>query len=787
MKFVKYEFLKIITNKLFIFTFLVLWFMNLLFLNYQNYLAPENDIPSKAYKLLETDLKDKNNSEKGKYINQLYERAKAINIIYNIQSSIKSDNPAIRDFANNLRDENKELYNKYYEESKNPKWRYTGDENTELSFLETIKNDYDKVNNYHKYLSDIIDESETIENASIFKSKDKVSLKSISKTADAYKKMQDISVSYEASVSAKKIASTTITDFFVLILVFLFSTILIIEEKEKNLFNIIKSTKNGYIVTIISKIVSLFIGVFFICVLFYGINYIYYFITLGYGNIFSPIQSVSMFMLSTIKVNILEYILIIFFAKWIYMVLLGILIFYLSIKLNNISEVLMILFIIVLINLFIFNNIDITSNINLFHSFNLINLINTNEIFRIYDNLRFFNILVSKTSSLLILQILMVITFIILSIFKYLKSMKSNIKENMILGKLKRFKLIKNIRLNNIFSFELYKMLVINKCFLIIILFLLFILYDFKNQNFSLSYNEMFYKNYMDILSGELNEKKEKLIKEKLEEYEYAERQLEIINNKVIDGELSNIDGMILSQPYEDILATKNVFNRIENKYNYIKENKNASFVYDTGYNQLFRINKSYNSHDIYLILITIISILGLFVMEYRTGFIQILNTTKNGRIKTARGKVLVSIIVCTFIYIISIVPEILKVYKMYGFTNINESIVSLEVFSNLPSYISIFNYLIIFYVVRYISYILIILLIEFISLKFKNIIFSFIVSIFVLLMPYILSMLNIFKIDMFPFMDLSIVRENIIYVFIIPFIVIVIIFLYNSVVKRLE
>lgn len=228
MKLNKFEFLKIITNKLFIVLFLILWVLNLLFLNYQNYSESKNGIPYEAYKILETDLKGKAHEEKGKYINELYERVKAINVIYNIQGNAKSENQAIREYANSLREENEELYNKYYEESKNPTWKYTGDASAEWVFLESIKNDYDKVSNYQGSLNDILASAETQQSVSIFKTKDEVSIKSITKTAETYKDMQSVIINYEIGKGIEKISNTNLTDFFVLILIFIISTILII-------------------------------------------------------------------------------------------------------------------------------------------------------------------------------------------------------------------------------------------------------------------------------------------------------------------------------------------------------------------------------------------------------------------------------------------------------------------------------------------------------------------------------------------------------------------------------
>ena len=80
----------------------------------------------------------------------------------------------------------------------------------------------------------------------------------------------------------------------------------------------------------------------------------------------------------------------------------------------------------------------------------------------------------------------------------------------------------------------------------------------------------------MDILSGDLTPEKEVLIQNTIEEYTRANEGLSAINERIEKGEISNIEGRMLSQPYEDILATREIFNRIEEKYDYIKENPKA-------------------------------------------------------------------------------------------------------------------------------------------------------------------------------------------------------------------
>lgn len=119
MKLVKFEFLKVITNKLFLITFFILACFNFLFLTYGGFTESKNRIPYESYRLLASDLKDKSMQEKGTFINEIYERVYGISLIYNIQGSLSSENPGMREFGESLREENKDLYNKYYEEASN--------------------------------------------------------------------------------------------------------------------------------------------------------------------------------------------------------------------------------------------------------------------------------------------------------------------------------------------------------------------------------------------------------------------------------------------------------------------------------------------------------------------------------------------------------------------------------------------------------------------------------------------------------------------------------------------
>ncbi len=789
MRLVTFEFLKIVTSKRFLITFFLLLGINFAFLTYSGYRESKTSIPYQAYRLLEHDLKGKTNEEKGAFLKKEYERVSGLYLIYTIQNSLKSENPSMRNYGEALREENKELYNQYYEMSKcNQVFKYTKDIYIEQSFLEKMKNDYDKVNHYDKEINAILEEAEILQSIVLFnKTNDNLSLKTITRTATAYKEMLGTPINFEIEKGIEKVTSLSLTDFFVLIMIFLFSSILITEEKEKNLFTIIKSTKNGQSKTIIAKITALFLGVLLVNFIFYGMNFVYYALFVGYGDLSSTLQSLPLFMFSTLKINIFEYLFLFFLTKVLIFFLIGMIMFYFSIHFNHSVTCLISITTLILIDFFLLKTIDVNSSINLFRAFNLIYLVNTNSIYQIYGNLQFGNLLFEKSSILLILQMTFIIFFISLSLFKYLKSMSITLKENRIFSKIRNFKLFKKLGFKSVLAFETYKLLFTNKVLLISLLFLCLLGFNYKNQSFNLSYNEMFYKGYMDVLKGDLTKEKEDRILNIKKEYDEAQAKINEIIKLYEKGEVTFTEASIAQMPYEDILATKNLFSRIEEKYDYIKENPQAKFVYDTGYNKLFRINNKVNENDISILIVTIISLLSLFIMEYKTGFIHILNATVRGRKRTARPKIIVSLLLCSFIYFLSVVFEILNIFKMYGIDNLSSSIISLTYFHDLPSSITILEYLILFLLTKYISYIMLVLLIEFITLKLKNLVYAFTISIIILFIPILLNALNFVKIGFFPFMNLSWIVTHFSSILCLPIVVIIAIFLYNSLLKELE
>lgn len=754
-KVIKYEFLKIFTSKLFLYTLITFVLADIVILIYTGNAIKKDEIPYSAYKILNEEIKDLPESEKEKLINKEYERNNAFSIITNILNNKNNDNEYMRAFAEELKNENKELYDKYINEYENRTYKYTGDETKELTFLEEIKKEYDECKNYKQMISKILEKAENLETISIFQeSQDDFSNKNIKDTAENYEKMLNVEVHYIPSKGIDSFTNMGITDIFIILMIFVISTIMIYEEREKNLFPLIKSTKNGREKTILAKIFVIFIVICAISMILYAINFIYYGITIGYGDLSANLQSINTFIYSTLQISIGGYVALFLITKIAVFFIISLMILLVSNLAKNNASNYIALILIFGISFLLYKTIDPISKYNVFRVINIINLIEVNDIYKTYMNLNIMGNMQNVLHLSLFFAIILLVVFGLANIWIFTKRKDLGLTENRLLKRLKSITIVKPRIFTKVFWCEFYKLIIINKVWIILLLFTIFQIYSLSNVNKNISFNENMYKNYMKTFSGELTKEKEKIITEEQEKFEKARLAIEKIEEKVQNGEISRQEAINLKTPYDEILSTEEMFSRIIEQYEHIKENPKAEFVYDTGYKELLRINKNaFLESDIYLVIMGIMCFSVIFVMEYKTGMNKILNTTPKGKRITTKAKIRVCLITSVIIFIISIIPEMIKIGQIYGFDNITASITSITRFSNLYSGISILGFVIINYLVRFIIFICIVLFVLWISLKLKNTTYTILTASSIMLIPIIaaqigIEFLNIVSID---------------------------------------
>ncbi len=158
---------------------------------------------------------------------------------------------------------------------------------TEENYIDELYEEQQKVAGYKEYLRSVQESKDNLSSISIFKKQGQndYAARNIEKSAKDYSGLLGKNIRWMPSKSLKISMESVWTDLLLILSVLLFSGNLIFAEKDKKLFYITRSTKNGRLQSGIAKIAALFVHCRFITILFYGMNLIYAKSLIGFGNI----------------------------------------------------------------------------------------------------------------------------------------------------------------------------------------------------------------------------------------------------------------------------------------------------------------------------------------------------------------------------------------------------------------------------------------------------------------------------------------------------------------------
>lgn len=743
----KQEFGKLLYNRKMWIVIGVLLLLNAASLVYTEHQSAK-EIPFCEYRNMNKKLSNMSDEEKSQYIDREFERADAFETITFLENL--KENPQMQAYRESALEENKEIYEKYIDQYREQKENVDEVKQSQtFAILNEIKKEKDEVEQYPLLLEEIQSKAENMNQISIFReSVDEFSKKSIQKTADTYKKMENTLISYQISKGIVCFTKVSITDIFMLLFVFSLSCIVLLEEKQKNLLCLIKSTKNGRARTMAAKMAVSFGFLFGMCVLLYGMNLLYYGGRVGYGNLQASLQSLKPFIYSVLSVNVGEYLLLFLGCKLLVWVIAAWLLFLFAMFAKSYAAVFIECLAITGGSYLVWSNIKAGFVAELWHYENLAGWLNVNEIFQTYKNMKVGKGIldVQKLNGTVWLILLLLLTAALVILFEKKKDTGKTITITGIRwikgAKIKDYLNRKRhmSESGRLYQYEFYKLWVLEHMYIFVILLMIFCIYGYHHFRKNISYEENVYRNYMKALEGELTPEKEQLILAEEEKYEWAQLKVNEIEDRVSAGSIGRQDAMKLKEPYEEILQTQDIFEKVLERYEYVKKHPGTCFVYDSGYKKLFRIQKySFLESDILLVIMLVLCGTPLFIMEYQTGMLTVLRATPKGQRATAGRKIGACIFTGVVICSILIGYEIGRIRNDYGLNGMNASVTSLPYFEKLPRDISIGSFMVIMYGVRILVALCILLCILFVSLLIKNNLWTMLASGGILLIPMLL------------------------------------------------
>jgi hypothetical protein len=284
-----------------------------------------------------------------------------------------------------------------------------------------------------------------------------------------------------------------------------------------------------------------------------------------------------------------------------------------------------------------------------------------------------------------------------------------------------------------------------NKALIILLLFIGFITYQNWNKTFYLSSGELCYKSYMMKLEGGLTAEKEEYLEAENNRYQEAFREMELIDAKATSGVISEQAADSLKLPFSKVVSFYPVFQRVWEKFDYIKYHPEEEFVYETGYYKLFGLTDNSNIAEfLELELVMIVCLSFIFSMEYKNNALRLIASTPRGRKEVVRKKLLISLVIVSGCFLAVFVSRIVRIAKYYPLHRLWAYVTSLIAYEKLPKQLPIIIYLTFVFLVQLVTCLVVAMVILMISYKVKSNIQGMYLSLLILVLPIILSMMGL-------------------------------------------
>ena len=601
---------------------------------------------------------------------------------------------------------------------------------TERQLISDVLKEVQACAEYDSYLDGIDEQARKMTGISLFADPDSFSYKNIAKTPGDFAHLKFSILTPAPSKGIDMATGFQVTDIAAFLMIMTVVVTIVTREKELDQIILSRTTYSGRMPLGIAKLMNCFTAAFIALILLYSVNFAAGYFTYGYGDLSRQIQSVYSFNGCDLKVSVIQYFGLFLLSKFGVYCLFAALIYLITAVSNSSVKVYAILTIILAAEAVMYYTIPSASYLCPLKYINLVAFANTHDILAQYLNLNILGEPFGYKAVFVISVMLLLLSFSILAVIFYAR-------QSVIRNRTKRLSIsIFKGRNTSLFLQECYKIFICGNALLILIAFGAFVWFSYTpiNEKFA-SADEIYYKQYMLKLEGELTAEKEQFLADEQAKFDQAEADMQ--------RELSN-GSWYAAMKYQNILAPKNAFEQVKLHAEYLKEN-DGKFVYDTGY-KLLTGDESAGNKDATLALTTlamlICTLTYVYSIEYKTGTAVLLRTSPRGRGAVFVRKFVIGLIIITVIYVLTYAPHFYNTLHAYGTRQLPASASSMEHLSGVN--ITIFAYLILISSLRYIGLVASMLLIFFISAKAKSFISSLLIETAVLILPIVLYLLGI-------------------------------------------
>lgn len=303
----------------------------------------------------------------------------------------------------------------------------TADELNNMSLMVSdISSQLSYIESYDEFITNMKTRAEEQTGFAIFAKPNSFSYKNIQKTPVDFERVADVTPTLGNNKALEVSTTFELTDYLLLVLILLVCIAVFTVEREKGLYSLVRSTKNGRLPTIFAKLFVCVSVTAVVSILFYTCNILVSGAVFGFGDMNKSVQSSSMFMNCTFDVTIRDYLIMWVSGKTLLLCAftLGLSLLFTAVKSPALSYIILGAFGIFEFSAYMF--IDGTSTVGALKYINIFYLLSGNNIFGVYQNVNVFSEPVGITVVFIILVVLLSFVGVVGSSIAFSKSNMEN-------------------------------------------------------------------------------------------------------------------------------------------------------------------------------------------------------------------------------------------------------------------------------------------------------------------------------------------------------------------------
>lgn len=588
-----------------------------------------------------------------------------------------------------------------------------------------------ELRDYPDYLLSIFDNAKVMEAANIWGETNTFSYRNIQKTPLAYENITETNLlPLQPSLGIEDATNGKITSIFGIFLVFLFTSMIFLQDREQEILPLLYSTKNGRWKLCSVKFFTASICSVALAILFFLENFIIGGVLYGVGDLSRPMQTIYGFYTANLPISVGLYLLLYCVIQmFAYLVFSSIFALICTIAKNNIT-IYGLSAGVSLMWVLCYQMIPTYSPIALLHYWNPIQLLHSNEIFADYVNVNFFGFPISSKISILIL------TAVLISICFVCSNVLFSISRNLQYKRIGRIKRKTNC-IHSRFYYICHRYLVLNHGFVLIIA--LIGVSAFCSANLVRTYNndDIYYENFTTDFTGNITKDTQQFIKDKFAHYDDIQKKIDKLES---DG---NGSLFLLNKLYAEF-NDRQAFERFAKRVSKIEHNSDAEIFYDTGYEHFFGIDGNLENQWIMLAILLFLTLLipSVPAIDRKTYAMRFIRASKSGK-KGYRTDILIfSVLAGVFSTAITMIPYTLRILQCYGIQGLNAPICSIAGFAKFPVNISVLAMIILWILTYMLISIIVAILCAGISTKLRSPIKTYVICAGVFVLPILVALM---------------------------------------------